>query len=138
MSADTPRVSVVIPCYNGKRFISDAIESVLRQTWEDFELVIVDDGSVDTSVDIIKRYLRDDRVRLIQHDSNRGIAAARNTGIQNATGDYIGFLDQDDLWREDKLAVQLGRSEYKIGDRVDVVFSDVNIEHVGAGRDPER
>lgn len=138
MSADTPRVSVVIPCYNGKRFISDAIESVLRQTWEDFELVIVDDGSADTSVDIIKRYLHEDRVRLIRHDSNRGIAAARNTGIRNATGDYIGFLDQDDLWREDKLAVQLGRSELKHEDRVDVVFSDVDIEHVGAGRRARR
>jgi glycosyltransferase involved in cell wall biosynthesis len=138
MSADTPRVSVVIPCYNGERFVSEAIESVLRQTWGDFELIVVDDGSADASVDIIKRYLVDNRVRLIQHDSNHGIAAARNTGIRNATGKYIGFLDQDDLWRENKLAAQLDRSNYVDKDGPDVVFADVDIERVGAGRRARR
>ena len=76
-----PRVSAIIPCYNGERFVGDAIESVLGQTFRDLEVVVVDDGSTDESPAVVGGYLSDGRVRLVRHDANRGIPAARNTGI---------------------------------------------------------
>ena len=95
------KVSVVMPAYNVSTFIADAIESVLAQTFTDFELIIVDDGSTDDTVLICNRY-DDQRVRLVSQ-KNRGLAGARNTGIRAANGEYVAFLDADDLWRPDKL-----------------------------------
>jgi glycosyltransferase involved in cell wall biosynthesis len=95
-----PRISVVIPCYNAERYISATIESVLAQNWPDLEVVVVDDGSKDTSVQIIRE--RFPHVLLVQQ-ANQGVAAARNTGIKASSGDWIAFLDADDLWLPGKL-----------------------------------
>lgn len=127
MSKRVPDVSAVIPCYNGERFVSDAIESVLNQTRGNLELVVVDDGSTDRSVEIVAEYQRDSRVKHVVHDSNRGIAAARNTGIKNSSGRYLAFLDQDDLWRENKLDLQLDLVEKTGPAEARVVFTDVEI-----------
>ena len=89
------RVSVVMPCYNGERFLAAAIDSVLAQTHRDVELIVVDDGSTDGSLDIVRRY--GDRVRLLTQ-ANQGPSAARNRGIYAASGEYLAFLDADDWW----------------------------------------
>jgi glycosyltransferase involved in cell wall biosynthesis len=89
--------SVVVPAYNAARTIGAAIESVLAQTRDDFELVVVDDGSTDDTAARVEPYLRDQRVRLIAQ-TNRGQASARNTAIATASGAYVSLLDSDDLW----------------------------------------
>lgn len=97
-----PLVSIVMPAFRVETFIATAIDSVLAQTYSNFELIVVNDGSDDDSVQIVKTYA-DPRVRLI-HQDNAGLAAARNTGIAAAAGAYIAFLDSDDFWHEEKLA----------------------------------
>ena len=96
-----PKVSVIVPAYNVARFIDGAIDSVLTQSFTDFELLIVNDGSTDDTLERCQRYL-DPRIRIVDQ-KNRGLAGARNSGIREARGDYLAFLDADDLWRSDKL-----------------------------------
>ncbi len=104
---EPPRVSAIIPCYKGERYILDAVESVLAQTTPRVEVIVVDDASPDASVALLEPLLSDPRVRLLRHDENRGIAAARNTGLRASSAEFVGFLDQDDLWLPDKVERQL-------------------------------
>lgn len=97
-------VSVVIPCYNREKYIEAAIDSVLAQAYRPLEIIVVDDGSKDSSIEMIDRY--GSTVTLIRQE-NAGAAAARNTGVRNTNGVFLGFLDSDDLWTGDKLAKQL-------------------------------
>lgn len=97
-------VSVIIPAYNAAQFLPETLESVLSQSHENREIIVVDDGSTDDTVEVIAPYLQ--RIRLIQRD-HAGIGPTRNAGIDAAEGDYIAFIDADDLWLPDKLAVQL-------------------------------
>ena len=97
----TPRMSVVMPVYNVEAYIEEAIQSVLDQSFEDFELIIVDDGGPDGSIELARQF-RDPRIRLISQ-ANRGLAGARNTGIAHARAPYIALLDSDDRWLRDKL-----------------------------------
>lgn len=99
------KVSVIIPLYNKGKFVGRALDSVFSQTFEDFEVVVVDDGSEDEGPDIVRRY-KDKRLRLIQQD-NVGPGAARNRGIRETTGCYVAFLDADDEWLPDFLKVTL-------------------------------
>lgn len=101
VSEKIPFFSVVIPLYNKEKFIGRAINSVLNQTIQNFELIIVDDGSTDNSLNLVKAY-DDNRIRLISQE-NQGVSIARNTGILNAKADYIAFLDADDEWLLDFL-----------------------------------
>lgn len=96
-----PKVSVVMPVYNVRRFVADAIRSVLAQTFTDFELIIVDDGSTDGSLELCESFT-DPRIR-IHRQENRGLAGARNAGIRRAVGEYVAFLDSDDAWAPRKL-----------------------------------
>jgi glycosyltransferase involved in cell wall biosynthesis len=96
-----PKVSVVIPVYNGAATVGRAIRSVLAQTCQDFEIVAVDDGSTDDTPAVLAAF--GDRVRVI-HQQNRGLSAARNAGARAARGDYLAFLDDDDEWVPEKLA----------------------------------
>lgn len=99
-----PKVSVIMPSYNKEKFISKAIDSILKQGFHDFELIIIDDVSTDNSVDIIRAY-RDDRIRFYRNERNIGIAFNRNRGLDIAKGIYIALLDADDispLWRLEK------------------------------------
>ena len=100
----TPQVSVIIPAYNGDRYIVQAVESALCQTFTDLEIIVVDDGSTDATHQILQPYF--DRIRYV-YQENRGVAAARNRGIQEAQGEFIAFLDQDDFFLPDKLAAQI-------------------------------
>lgn len=90
------RFSVVIPLYNKEHYIAETIKSVLSQTFDDYEIIVVDDGSKDNSYKVAKT-ISSERIRIIQQ-TNKGVAVARNTGIENAKGDYIAFLDADDFW----------------------------------------
>ena len=93
-----PLVSVVMPVYNGERYLAEAIESILGQTFTDFELLIVDDGSIDSSPAIARAYAeRDSRIRIFQLERNMGKADARNVGCFAAKGDYIAAMDCDDI-----------------------------------------
>lgn len=101
-------VSIITPSYNASRFIEQTIQSVLAQTYQNWEMIIVDDGSKDHSVEIINRYAESDhRIKLIQNQTNKGAAETRNVAIRVAKGDYIAFLDSDDLWVPEKLEKQL-------------------------------
>ncbi|MGH2739652.1 MAG: glycosyltransferase family 2 protein [Actinomycetota bacterium] len=100
-----PTVSVVIPAYNGERFIGDAIRSVLDQTFGDFELIVIDDGSTDGTVEVVRSF--DDRRIHVHSKENGGESSARNAGWRRARADLVAFLDQDDLWVPDRLKTQL-------------------------------
>jgi glycosyltransferase involved in cell wall biosynthesis len=103
-----PLVSVVLPSYNHEKFVSEAIESVLDQDFEDLELIIVDDASTDTSRQIIQKYAMEDaRVRVILHETNCGIAKTMNDGIAAAKGKFLSDTASDDVWMKDKLSKQL-------------------------------
>ncbi len=102
-----PLVSVIIPTYNRADLIQRAINSVRNQTYRNLEILVVDDGSLDNTRSVVES-IPDSRIRYMRHEKNRGLpAAARNTGIRAARGDFIAFLDDDDEWREDKLARQI-------------------------------
>ncbi len=108
MCTKRPMITVVMPNYNGQRFVEQAIDSVLQQTYRNFELIVVDDCSTDDSLKIVRRKAAEDcRIRAIALEQNDGVANARNAGIKEARGEYIALLDNDDLWVEDKLERQL-------------------------------
>jgi glycosyltransferase involved in cell wall biosynthesis len=98
-------VSVIVPVYNVEAYLADTIRSVLAQTYTNFEMIIVDDGSTDGSLDIARGF-SDPRIKIVRQ-TNRGLAGARNTGIRNAQGEYLAFLDADDLWLTQKLALHV-------------------------------
>lgn len=93
---NTPKVSVIMPVFNGSRFVGEAIESILNQTFKNFELIIIDDCSTDNSVSIINAY-KDTRIKIIQNNVNIGSTASRNKGLVNSQGEYIAILDCDDI-----------------------------------------
>lgn len=98
-----------MPSYNSESHISESIESVLSQTYQNWELIITDDNSSDSTVDIIGKYLEQDcRIKLLQSNKNCGAGTARNTSIKEARGKFIAFLDSDDLWLPQKLEKQIG------------------------------
>lgn len=93
-----PFFTVIIPLYNKEKYIENAIKSIINQTFTDFELLIINDCSTDKSVEIASKFLSE-KVHLIHHEKNSGLAATRNTGIKKATSNYVTFLDADDLWK---------------------------------------
>jgi glycosyltransferase involved in cell wall biosynthesis len=106
-----PTVSVVIPAYQSEFRIGETLERLARQSYTDFEVVVVDDGSTDATSEIVRRFAaKDPRVRLVVQE-NGGIAAARNRGIEAAEGELIAFLDDDDRWHPRKLELQVARLE---------------------------
>jgi glycosyltransferase involved in cell wall biosynthesis len=110
-----PTVSVIIPTYNRAHLIGRAIQSVLNQTYQDFELIIVDDGSSDNTEEVVKNF-DDDRIRFFQNEDNQGAALARNLGAKIARGIYLAFLDSDDLWYQDYLSRQVSTIELSLPD----------------------
>jgi glycosyltransferase involved in cell wall biosynthesis len=103
-----PVVSVVMPCYQHVKFVGETIISVLNQTFADFELIIIDDASTDGSLETIRKYAGSDyRVNLIEHEENLGVSHSRNEGIHRSRGEFIAFCDADDVWKRQKLELQL-------------------------------
>jgi glycosyltransferase involved in cell wall biosynthesis len=109
-----PTVSVVLPSHNRASFLKEAIDSVLAQDFEDFELIIVDDGSTDTTREFLKSYPQ----VCVVTQQHLGVSAARNAGIAQATGKFIAFLDSDDLWLPEKLRAQIAFFNYHLDARV--------------------
>lgn len=102
------KISIVMPVYNAQRFLSQTIDSVLSQSYSDFELIMIDDCSTDNSLEILKEYeQKDSRVLVFRNDKNRGVSFTRNFGVKKAKSDYIAFIDSDDMWTADKLEKQI-------------------------------
>ena len=112
-------ISVVVPVFNAEKYVNRCIDSILNQTYENLEVILVNDGSVDGSVKICEKWQKlDNRVKLITQE-NAGVSAARNTGIENATGDYIAFVDNDD-WLRPEMFKNLVKQAQK--DNADLTF----------------
>ncbi len=130
-------ISIVTPVYNAASFIQQTIEMVQAQTYTDWELLLVDDGSKDNSVEVIEAFLEknpDNRIRLINKGVNEGAALTRNRGIKEAKGRYIAFLDADDVWLAHKLQTQM---EHMVNTNAGFVFSAYEFgdeEAIGTGR----
>lgn len=126
-----PTVSVSIPCYNAtstpqkERWLRRSIESVLNQTFEDFELLLIDDGSSDETAEVLQEYAEAPRVEYI-YQENQGYAGARNTGLEEGNGEYFAFIGQDDVWLPTKLEQQL---EYIRTSDADIIHT--NVYHIG-------
>lgn len=118
-------VSIITPSYNSEKFIEETIESVIAQTYTNWEMIIVDDVSTDNSIEIINNYaMEDSRIKLIQLEKNSGAAVARNTAIKNANGRFIAFLDSDDLWVKTKLEEQIS---YMKKNNISFSYSDYEL-----------
>lgn len=133
-----PKVSVIVPVYGAQDWIGATIESVLAQTFTDFELLLIDDGSPDRSYEICKGFA-DKRIRIIRQE-NRGLPGARNTGIRHARGELLALLDADDLWRDDKLELHV--EHFAKRPQVDVSYSasrliDENDQPIGVVQMPK-
>ena len=114
-------VSIVTPVYNSEKFISETIDSIQNQTYKRWELILVDDCSSDNSYDIISKYIKyDKRIRYIKLEKNSGAAVSRNTGIKNAKGRFIAFLDSDDIWLPEKLEKQV---KYMLDKKIGFTFT---------------
>lgn len=133
ISVKEPLVTVVMPVYNAERFLRQAIESVLEQTYSNIELIMIDDCSNDLSYQIMAEYEKQDcRVRAIKGDKNQGVAHVRNRGIQLAEGEYIALLDSDDVWEKTKIERQIELIRHESADIVycSLDFIDENGETI--------
>ena len=112
-------VSIIMPNYNSAKFIKDTIDSVVAQTYQNWELLFVDDCSTDKSLEIVRSF-EDERIRIFQNDINSGAAVSRNYALREARGKWIAFLDSDDLWENKKLEKQL---EYMVSNNYDFTYT---------------
>ena len=120
-----PLVSIIMPCYNAERYVAQSIESVLAQTYQNWELLITDDGSTDKSVEIVSKYcIKDDRISILVPDEHQGIARTRNMSIARVKGKFVAFLDSDDIWYPEKLEKQVG---YMLENDVAFTYSSYEI-----------
>lgn len=105
-------ISIIIPSYNSEKYIVETLDSVLAQTYRNFEVLVMNDCSKDRTAEIVEAYaMRDSRIHLVNLSGKKGVSHARNMGVQMASGEWIAFLDSDDLWRPDKLEKQLELQE---------------------------
>src|SRR5919202_6017246 len=129
-------VSVILPVHNAAPFLGEAVESVFAQTYDDWELLLVDDGAADGSSGIARSYAEQDsaRVRYLQHEggTNRGMSASRNLGLAQARGSHVAFLDGDDVWLETKLEEQLAM--LAAAPEAAMVFGTIELWHSWTGR----
>jgi glycosyltransferase involved in cell wall biosynthesis len=119
-SKDNPLVSVILPVYNCERYLSDALNSIISQTYNHFEIILVNDGSTDRSREIAMQFKQ--RIRY-HYQANAGIGAARNAGVDMASGSFLAFLDADDIWPAEKIALQL--AVFRSNTDLDVAFGHV-------------
>lgn len=122
MMSEIPKVSVIIPSYNSGKYLNEAIESATNQTYKNLEIIIVNDGSSDNTKEIAKDWQKkDERIKYLKHQTNQGLAKARNTGIKNSQSEYITFLDADDIWLPQKIEIQIKKIKEL---DADLVFSN--------------
>lgn len=114
-------VSIITPVYNAEKFLSDTIKSIKNQTYENWELLLVDDCSEDNSANIIKEFQKYDyRIKYIKLEKNSGASVTRNTGIKHAKGRFIAFVDSDDIWKSNKLEIQI---KYMLDKKIGFTFT---------------
>jgi len=118
---DNKLVSAIIPTYNSAKYIKEAVDSALSQTYKDIEITVVDDGSTDNTKNVLKKYIDNREIKYIYQENN-GPASARNNGIRNSSGEFIAFLDADDTWKRGKLEKQMKLFDNK---NVALVYSDM-------------
>lgn len=124
-------ISIIIPTYNRAKLLPRAIESVLKQTFQDFELLVVDDGSTDNTKEVVIKYARNDtRVIYIKQENSGGASRPKNTGIKKARGEYIAILDSDDEWMSDKLEFQLHHFKQSKNLKLGLVGCDMTVVDV--------
>lgn len=114
-----PQISIIIPCYNAEKYLKRCIESIKAQTYTGFEAIVIDDGSIDDTYEILNDLISTDNRFYVYHQVNKGVSAARNYGLDNARGQYIAFVDSDDWVEENWLSVLVGG------------FKSCNIDMVG-------
>lgn len=134
-------ISIITPSYNSAKYISETIESVISQTYDNWELLITDDCSTDSTVEIIKDYIiKDNRIKLFILDKNSGAGISRNNSIKEAKGRYIAFLDSDDWWYPEKLQKQMDFIKKNAYEFVFTAFEycDENLNVIGISRKPKR
>lgn len=119
------KVSIIMPSYNSENEIVESINSVLNQTFDNWELLIIDDASTDNTINMIEPFLRDNRIKLMVNKKNKGVSYSRNLGIDKATGEFIAFLDSDDLWTSNKLERQIDFMNSK-----NVFFSYTGVSYI--------
>jgi len=131
MPTDQPLISIIIPCYNYGSYIPEALDSILAQTYKNWEIIIVDDGSKDNTAEVVQPYLLKDSRITYHQQANRGVSAARNAGLTLAKGAYIQFIDADDYIAPEKLALHAGRLAEQPA--IDLVFGDTyNFQHTAS------
>lgn len=118
-----PIVSIIMPVHNDENYLNESIGSVLKQSLQNFELLIVDDCSSDASYSIIRSFT-DPRIKIFRNNKNMGAAAARNIALKNASGRYIAFLDADDIWAQDKLSKQI---EFMISNNCSFTYTNYDV-----------
>ena len=131
IKTDKPKISVLMPVYNGDQFLDKSIKSILNQTFNNFEYIIINDGSTDDSLKIIESY-KDRRMKIISYSKNMGITFALNNGLNVAKGDYIARQDQDDISCPDRFMLQIEYLENNDVDLVDTnfIFIDENDKYL--------
>ena len=121
-------VSVIMPAYNAEKYIVKAINSVLEQTYQNLELIVIDDCSTDTTYETVLNMLeKDARIRLYKNEMNLGVARTRNRGFELANGDYIALLDSDDIWMEDKIEKQINLAQKSNADIIYCSYAMVDV-----------
>lgn len=131
-------VSIIMPSYNTANYISESINSVINQTYENWELIIVDDCSSDNTEEIVNKILKDKRIKYLKNTKNSGAAISRNRALKEAKGKWIAFLDSDDLWHKEKLEKQINFMEknnysfsYTFYEEIDEIGDNLNIRVLG-------
>lgn len=129
------KISIIVPVYNAEEFLEETIRSVQAQTEKDWELLLVDDNSTDRSREVIRKLAdEDERIQLVEQTKNSGAAAARNRGLEEASGRYIAFLDADDLWKEGRLSRELAFMKEKNAGFVFCGYEFANEKGIGTGK----
>lgn len=119
-----PLVSVIIPVYNAERTIKDTLDSVINQTYKNLEIICINDCSKDNSLEILNEYVKkDERIKVLSNEKNSGVAKTRNNGLKIATGEYIAFVDSDDIWNLTKTEKQI---EFMLNNGYKLSFTSVN------------
>ena len=121
-----PKLSIIVPIYNGEKYLKKCLDSILAQTYTDFELILVDDGSKDNSLEICREYERLDSRVVVFHKENAGLVAARKSGVSIASGEYIGFVDCDDFINEDMYSQLMGSA---LSNHADITVSELIVDY---------
>jgi glycosyltransferase involved in cell wall biosynthesis len=123
-----PKLSVIVSVYNTEKYVRKCIESLINQTYENLELIIIEDGSTDSSLSVLKKYKDNSRVKLIENGQNKGLSYSRNLGLEQATGDYVGFIDSDDYVEKNYYAELM---QSIINNKSDLAVCDMKFKFVG-------